>query len=208
MTIWRVLKVVSLTLIVAAIPAIFIFFSSLWTVRVTAEAERKEDALVILADDVLFAKNRHARVDSLDPARNRRPARMPVIELAEPGELLKPPLHIRLPSCFGPEVMDDPEKLRRYRATGYPYLFRIRQIEETRNLIFARKVGVTRLALLKSCLIATPFSDSCGAWLDGQSVGDEAVAELLETKKLLENLDGELCWPQRELAGSAPGENE
>ena len=207
MKIWRMLKLVSLAFIIAAIPAIFIFFSSLWTVQVTAEGERKEDALVILAEDVLFATNRQSRVDILDRARNRRPARMPVIELAESVELPKPPLHIRLPSCFGPEVIDDPEKLRRYRATGYPYLFRIGQIEETRNLIFARKVGVTRLALLKSCLIATPFSDSCDAWRAGQSVSDEAVAELLETNKQLENIDGELCWPQRELVGPAPVDN-
>ena len=201
MIIKRVLKIALLSLLVALVPAIFIFFSSLWTVFVTAEKEYREDALILLARDVWFARHRQFVVASLARIEDRYEAIMPVIGLADPGPPARLPLTIRFPACGDPEVIEDPEKLRLALATGYPYSFRRRDIEDAGNLRFAEKLGVVRLAGLRSCLMATPFAASCGTWLDRQSVGDEEIVNVLKEKNQLQISDNRLCWPHSELVG-------
>ncbi|MBX7535770.1 hypothetical protein K3175_08855 [Qipengyuania sp. GH1] len=201
MTIKRILKIALLSLLVAVVPAIFIFFSSLWTVFVKAEKEYREDALILLARDVWFARNRQFVVASLARTEGFYAGVMPVIGVADPGPPAPLPLTIRFPACADPEVIEDQRTLRLALAAGYPYSFRRQDIEDAGNLRLAEKLGVTHLALLRSCLIATPFAEPCGTWFERQSVGDEEIVNVLKEKNQLQISDNRLCWPQSELVG-------
>ena len=201
MTIQRILKIAVLALLFAVAPAIFLFLSSLWTVLVKADDEHTEDALVILASDVWFAKDRQLRISNLSQNEYSYQDMRPVLVLADPGPPPKPPLVIRFPSCSDPEIIEDPNKFRLYSSTGYPFSLRRQDIADAGNLRFAEKLGVARLALLRSCLLATPFAGSCGRWLDSQSVRDDEIIPVLLKRQQLKLSDNGLCWPQSELVG-------
>ena len=198
-TIKQVLKIALFSLLVTAVPAIFIFFSSLWTVLVTAENEYREDALILLARDVWFLRNRQIVVASFTRTDDPYAGVAPVIELAYPVPSAPPPLAIRFPACRDPRVIEVSEKLGLALAAGYPYSWRRQYIEDAGNLRLAEKLGVARLALLRSCLLATPFADSCGRSLDSQAVGDDEIIPVLLKRQQLELSDNRLCWPQSEL---------
>lgn len=187
-------------LLLASTPAIFTFTSSVWLVEITADEGHREDALAILARDVWYAKTRQDGVFGLED-RPRRP--QPVIEFAATQSAVKPSLATRFPACWEPEYIDDAKRLRQMHALGYPFNIRRGDIEDTANLLFARRLGVFRLAALRSCLIATPVADQCGDWLLKQSVDEDSVISELLIKGRIQRSGGNFCWPQAEIGGLA-----
>ena len=144
MTIQRILKIAVLALLFAVAPAIFLFLSSLWTVLVKADDEHREDALVILASDVWFAKDRQWRISNLSQNEYLSQDMRPVLVLADPGPPPKPPLVIRFPSCSDPEIIEDPNKFRLYSSTGYPFSLRRQDIADAGNVLSSQRSWVWR----------------------------------------------------------------
>lgn len=196
----RIFKVMLGMLLLASTPAIFTFASSLWLVEITADETRREDALAVLAKDVWYAKTRQDNVFWL-VERPRGP--QPVIALEVTENAANPPLATRFPSCHEPLSINDPSKLRHVRASGYPFNIRMGDIADTENRLFARRLGVLRLAALRSCMIATPFADQCGDWLLTQLVDEESVISELLKNGRLEKSGADFCWPQAEVDGLA-----
>lgn len=189
-----------LAFVVLSIPAIFTFATSVWMAEVTADGKHRDNALAILAEDVWYAQNRLVRQSGLV---DQPPRPQPVFVVDFEKDPVKLILPVALPSCSPPEYILDPAQLRLRRIQGYPFNIRLREEQDTRNLIFARRLGVWRLAALRSCLSATPFANRCGAWLSTQSVDEASVIAALMTKGLIEKSGAGFCWRQAEVAGPA-----
>ena len=194
----RIFKVMLGMLLLASTPAIFTFASSLWLVEITADETHRDDALAVLARDVWYAKTRQDNVFWL-VERPRGP--QPVIALEVTENAPHPPLATRFSSCHEPLSINDPSKLRQVRASGYPFNIRMGDIADAENRLFARRLGVLRLAALRSCMIATPFADQCGDWLLTQLVEEDSVISELLKNGGLEKSGADFCWPQAEVGG-------
>lgn len=192
----RVIKILGLIFSVGAIPAIFTMISSLWMFYFIAENDRKNSALTILAEDVFYEYRRERYVYGLKD-RSLKP--LPVYSFVENQSSVQPLVLQWLPSCSEPEVIDDPVELYRYRSSGYPFSQRFQYLSDARTEVFAKRLGVLKLALLRSCLSATPLSHMCKDFVDEHSVEDAALIPLLVEKRVLWKSNQSYCWASSEL---------
>lgn len=198
----RSLKVVCLVLLVAMIPAAFIFLSSVWTVKISADKIYEDQAMGLLVEETRSSSERQRRIASLSSFPEPEFKQSGVINIAPPEP--RPQLmFLRFPPCQAPAVIENEDKLRMIRAVGHPFIRRRYDVGEATNIVVARSLGLTHLALLNSCLTATPFAARCGDWLDRQiliSSDSDVIAQLKNDGKLHVSDEG-LCWPDREAVG-------
>ncbi|MDP3548971.1 MAG: hypothetical protein Q8R81_01095 [Novosphingobium sp.] len=193
----RLTKVIILIFCIASIPALFTIVSSLWMFYFTAENSRKNVALKILAEDVFYESRRERYVYGLKD----RPLKPQLVySFGQHTSAVQPLILQWLPSCSEPEVISDPVKLHRFRSSGHPFSQRFQELSDARTEVFAKRLGVLNLALLRSCLSATPFAKLCGDFVDEHSVEDAALIPLLLKQQVIRKSDQTYCWAQGELA--------